>query len=164
MFAICLQKLGFINSFVYKPVQIQFYALTCKKGGRGYVSLRHNWLRDTIGKLFNNVNCKDVQIDPTLLPDNGQTLPIIVADQARLDISARSVWNACERAFFDVRVFHPLARAPSNADKTPRQMYFKLMTDRENGPTMQESCELKRDVSLHLSLPRPEEWEEKLNP
>ena len=59
-----------------------------------------------------------------LLPVNGQTLPSgsITADQARLDISARSVWNVCERAFFDVRVFHPLA--PSNADKTPRQMYL----------------------------------------
>ncbi|KAG1701696.1 hypothetical protein GQR58_004720 [Nymphon striatum] len=45
----------------------------------------------------------------------------ITADQARLDISARSVWNKLGRAFFDVRVFH--APAPSNMNKSIPQMY-----------------------------------------
>ena len=58
-----------------------------------------------------------------MLPTNGKSRSSgsITADQARLDISARSVWNVCERAFFDVRVFNPLA--PSNSNKQPSQMY-----------------------------------------
>ena len=81
------------------------------------MALRHNWLRDTIAKLLSSAKCKDVKIEPQLLPTNGKSLSSgsITADQARLDISARSVWNVCERAFFDVRVFNPLA--PSNSNK-----------------------------------------------
>ena len=58
-----------------------------------------------------------------LLPTDGQQLPngSVLGDQARLDISARSFWNTLERAFFDVRVFHPLA--PSNVSKSIPQMY-----------------------------------------
>ena len=45
-----------------------------------------------------------------------------VAENARLDISARSIWNPLERAFFDVRVFH--AQAPSNRNlKSIPRMY-----------------------------------------
>ena len=70
------------------------------------------------------VNCKDVQTEPILLPVNGMQLPrgTITGDQARLDVSARGVWNALERAFFDVRVFH--APAPTNATKPIPAMYL----------------------------------------
>ena len=97
------------------------HALICKRGG--YVSLRHNWLRDTIARLLDSAKCKDIQTEPMLLPTDGYTLTngTITTDHARLDISARSVWNTCERAFFDVRVFH--APAPSNMSKTIPQMY-----------------------------------------
>ena len=37
-------------------------------------------------------------------------------------VSARSVWNVLERAFFDIRVFH--APAPTNASKPIPQMYL----------------------------------------
>ena len=57
------------------------------------------------------------------MPVNNYHLPsgTILGDQARLDISARSVWNVLERAFFDVRVFHP--QAPTNAAKPIPMMY-----------------------------------------
>ena len=73
------------------------HALICKLGG--YTSMRHNWLRDTIGKIMKSVKCKDVQIEPWLLPVDGQHLPsgTELGDQARLDISARSVWNVLEQ-------------------------------------------------------------------
>ena len=76
------------------------HALICKLGG--YVSMRHNWLRDSIAKLMTTAKCKDVQVEPSLLPVNNYQLPqgTILGDQARLDISARSVWNVLERAFF----------------------------------------------------------------
>ena len=98
------------------------HALICKKGG--YVSMRHNGLRDTLAGVMRGAGCKDVQVEPQLLPTNNCQLPrsTIITDEARLDISARSVWNVLERAFFDVRVFHALA--PSNASKPIKQMYL----------------------------------------
>ena len=97
------------------------HCLICKKGG--YVSLRHNSLRDTTAELL-RTTCRDVVVEPTLLPTAGVALPpgSNKADNARLDVSARSVWNPLERAFFDVRVFH--APAPSNRNlKTIPRMY-----------------------------------------
>ena len=98
------------------------HLLVCKKGG--YVSMRHNSLRDLIAELMTNSYCKDVSTEPILLPVDGLQLPrgANIAEEARLDIAARSVWSPLERAFFDVRVFH--APAPSNrALNTIARMY-----------------------------------------
>ena len=88
------------------------HLLVCKRGG--YVSLRHNSLRDVMAEMLRNADCKDVTTEPALLPVNGVQLPksTNTAADARLDVSARSLWNPLERAFLDIRVFHPLA--PSN--------------------------------------------------
>ena len=98
------------------------HTLICKLGG--FVTMRHNWLRDSVAQVMRTAKCKDIQTEPLLLPINGQQLPsgTITGDQARLDISARSVWNVLERAFFDIRVFH--APAPTNASKPIHQMYL----------------------------------------
>ena len=98
------------------------HALICKLGG--FVTMRHNWLRDTVAEVMKTAKCKDIQTESLLLPTNGQQLPTgtITGDQARLDVSARSVWNVLERAFFDIRVFH--APAPTNASKPIPQMYL----------------------------------------
>ena len=57
--------------------------------------MRHNWLKDSLAKLMKNANCKHIQleVEPSLLPVNNYQLPCgtILGDQARLDISARSV-------------------------------------------------------------------------
>ena len=68
------------------------HCLMCKRGG--FVSLRHNSLRDTTAGLVEQV-CKDVCIEPPLIPLTGETLPASsnTADEARLDISARSFWT-----------------------------------------------------------------------
>ena len=98
------------------------HALICKLGG--FVTMRHNWLRDSVATVMKTAKCKDIQIEPLLLPTNGLQLPAgtITGDQARLDVSARSVWNVLERAFFDIRVFH--APAPTNAAHTIPKMYL----------------------------------------
>ena len=86
--------------------------------------MRHNSLRDLIAELMTNSYCKDVSTEPILLPVDGLQLPrgANIAEEARLDIAARSVWSPLERAFFDVRVFH--APAPSNrALNTIARMY-----------------------------------------
>ena len=67
------------------------HSLVCKKGG--YVSMRHNALRNTEGILMREV-CKDVQIEPVLIPtetdlQNGTNM----AERARLDISARGIFS-----------------------------------------------------------------------
>ena len=48
------------------------HCLTCKKGG--YVTLRHNSLRDLLAELLEEI-CKDVVIEPPLLPLTGEKLP-----------------------------------------------------------------------------------------
>ena len=99
------------------------HCLTCKKGG--YVSLRHNALRNTEAALLKEV-CHDVKIEPVLMPieetdDFFQLASTSTEDNARLDISARGVWSPMDRVFFDIRVTHP--NTLSNERKPPIQIY-----------------------------------------
>ena len=65
--------------------------------------------------------CHDVCVEPTLQPITGEVFSnatAIADDGARLDIAANGFWGGrSERAFFDVRVFNPLA--PSNRQPLP---------------------------------------------
>ena len=96
------------------------HALTCKRGG--YVSMRHNALRNAEAALLQEV-CHDVKIEPSLIPVNGEEFLASTSteDHARLDISARGVWSPMERVFIDVRVTHP--NTQTNGSKSLRQIY-----------------------------------------
>ena len=95
------------------------HILTCKKGG--YVSMRHNAIRDAEAKLMREV-CKDVNIEPNLIPTEGdRDIQGNIAAGARLDISARGMWSPCEKTFFDVRITHP--NTESNRTKSIAQIY-----------------------------------------
>ena len=94
------------------------HILTCKKGG--YVSMRHNALRDAEAKLMQEV-CADVRIEPELIPTNEELIVGNTAPKARLDVSARGLWSKYERTFFDVRVTHP--NAESHMRKSLEQLY-----------------------------------------
>jgi hypothetical protein len=98
------------------------HVMTCKKGG--YVTFRHNALRDTEAELLREV-CKDVRIEPPLLPTDKKCHPpsTNTQDQARLDIVATGLWGTFERTFFDVRVTH--AGAKSNIDKPLDKLLLK---------------------------------------
>ena len=99
------------------------HSLICKRGG--FVSLRHNKIRDLEASFLSEV-CKDVTTEPPLLPLSGETFDHRTAnrsDEARLDISARGVWSSMDKAFFDIRIFHP--GAESNKHLTPENMYAK---------------------------------------
>ena len=76
------------------------HVLICKRGG--YVSMRHNVLRDVEAKLLEKVCC-DVRVEPALIETN--------APNERPDISARGVWSRYEKTFFDVKVMHPTAQS-----------------------------------------------------
>ena len=96
------------------------HCLSCKNGG--YVSIRHNAVRDTTSEILKEV-CKDVRVEPALLPVTGEDLPAgsNVSDGARADVSALGFWMPLSRAFFDVRVINPMARY--NWSKEVDKMY-----------------------------------------
>lgn len=92
--------------------------------------MRHNELRNTEAELLREV-CKDVATEPTLLtltaPEKA-SMPnsAIVSDDARLDVSARGFWNPMQKAYFDVRVFHP------NSDSYKNKPVSTLYRNHEN--------------------------------
>jgi len=53
--------------------------------------------------------CRDILTEPTYLPmnENDFERKVNTADNARLDISARGLWNSCAKTLFDVRITHP---------------------------------------------------------
>ena len=93
--------------------------LNCKLSG--YVTIRHNNIRDLEAALLKDV-CKDVKIEPELMPlGNSETQSSNTAEKARLDVSAVGIWSSMERTFLDIRVTHP--NSPSYMDMTPDQLY-----------------------------------------
>ena len=86
------------------------HCLTCKCGG--YVSLRHDSLRNTTAKLLDQV-CSDVYPEPPLINVAGEQLPpgTNVQDGARLDVSARNFWTPLDTFF--LKVSHKCTTATS---------------------------------------------------
>ena len=84
------------------------HCLTCRRGG--FVIWRHDTIRNTIFDLVKDV-CKDTRKEPALLPVGGRQLPAgsNTSDGARSDVSALGFWRPLCRAFFDIKVFNPLA-------------------------------------------------------
>ena len=56
--------------------------------------------------------------EPPLTPLTGEVLPISANtnDRARVDIAARDFWVKDEMAFFDIKVFNPIAKSNLNKD------------------------------------------------
>ena len=68
------------------------HAMSCKKGE--FITIRHNDLRDLTANLLTEV-CKDVDIEPQLLPVMGETFENRTANtsnEARVDIKSRRFW------------------------------------------------------------------------
>jgi hypothetical protein len=103
------------------------HILVCMKGG--YVSMRHNALRDVEAKIMQEV-CSDVKVEPMLLPTDEERTAGSTAVRARLDVSARGVWGRCERTFVDVRVTHPTAQ--SYVAKSMQQQYSENEREKKN--------------------------------
>ena len=97
------------------------HALSCKMGG--YVSMRHNRIRDLEAELMREV-CNDVRIEPELLPlENDETITGNRAQKARLDVSGNGIWGPQEKTFLDVRIMHP--NSPSYRNKDISQVYIQ---------------------------------------
>ncbi len=89
------------------------HTLSCPNGG--YTIMRHNCLRDLEGELMKEV-CRDVKIEPELLPVGEREMAGNTADKARLDVSGVGVHGAHERTFTDIKVFHPNCKAYVSKD------------------------------------------------
>ena len=99
------------------------HTLDCKKGG--FVSMRHDAIRDCTANLLRDAGCKDVRTEPDLLPVDPRKFKRRTNTQAgaRLDVSARGVWSTFERSFYDVRVTHP--NCLSNVGKPVADIYIE---------------------------------------
>ena len=80
------------------------HTLSCPNGG--YVYMRHDGVRDLEAELMREV-CRDVKVEPALIPIGEQEMGGNVAEKARLDVSGVGVWGTHERTFLDVKIFHP---------------------------------------------------------
>ncbi|KAL5266928.1 hypothetical protein ACHWQZ_G004092 [Mnemiopsis leidyi] len=111
---------GRSETCVCGEINTQDHSLICKKGG--FVSIRHNTVRDATASLLEKV-AYGVETEPHLLPVGNRTLPSgsNISDGARLDVAARGFWTPLDKAFFDIRVLHP--GAMSNNNKSLEKMY-----------------------------------------
>ena len=100
------------------------HAISCPCGG--YPSLRHNEIRDFTAHLLTEVCC-NVGIEPPLQSLTGESLSYRtsnIEDGARLDVAANGFWECGDqRAFFDIRVFNPIA--PSHLNSSLSNCYRK---------------------------------------
>ena len=72
-------------------------------------------MRDLTANLLVEAGCRDVVIEPHLLPLTGEEFKYhsaITTEEARLDVSARDLWSPMAKLFLDFRVFN--SRAPTN--------------------------------------------------
>ena len=118
------------------------HALGCPCGG--YPSIRHNELRDITAELLTEV-CHSVGIEPTLQPLTGEQFSYRsanVEDGARLDVVAEGFWDHRQKAYFNVKVFNPLAPTYSStslpqcyrrAELEKRRMYEDRIREVEYG-------------------------------
>ena len=73
--------------------------------------------------------CKDVAIEPRLLPVTGETFELRstnIEDDARLDVKARGFYRQGQVAFFDIRIVH------LNAESNKSQPTEKILLRHEN--------------------------------
>ena len=119
------------------------HALSCPRGG--YPILRHNELRDITAQFLDKI-CPNVIVEPTLQPLSGESLSYRTSnteDGARLDVAATSFWDCHgQSAFFDVRVFNPLAQTHVSQplatcyrkhEREKRRIYEQRVRDVEHG-------------------------------
>ena len=78
--------------------------------------MRHDEVRDLTAQMLREV-CRDVSTEPRLLPLGGETFnyqTANISNDARVDLSASGFWTRGQRAFFDIRIFDPMAPCHSN--------------------------------------------------
>ena len=78
------------------------HAMVCKTGG--FIHAPHDNVKNLEASLLSRV-CKDVAIEPSLLPVTGEEFVLRSAnfeDDSRLDVKARGFYRQGQTAFFDI--------------------------------------------------------------
>ena len=84
----------------------------------------HNEVRDLLAALSLDAGYKDIAIEPTLQPVQGEQFKHKTAkreDDAHPDVRVRGFWKNWRNAFFDVTAFSPYA--PSYQGKSLKSLY-----------------------------------------
>ena len=159
------------------------HILTCHKGG--YLYFRHNVLVDAEAELLREAKCKNVYIEPSLLPTAKELHPrgTCTDDGARLDISAIGLFGRCEKTFMDVRVFHanaqshiktPLDKLYLNQEKEKKVKYNSRIINTEKatlvplvfstaGGTGRECEKYHKKVAEKIATIRHEQYADVMN-
>ena len=113
-----------------KPYDLT-HALNCTKGG--FVTMRHDWVRDFEAKLLRQAGCKDVQTEPPLQSTNGFTFrsSANTEEGARLDVRAKGFWRRSQNAFFDVHITNVDSESYKN------KKIQSVLREKENGKKRQ---------------------------
>ena len=109
----------------------QDHAMVCPKGG--FIAIRHDEVRDLTYEMLKEV-CSYVTKEPTLQPLTGETFKYKTANtqnNARVDLMARGFWTRGQNAFFDVRIFDPMAQCYEN--KTLEQAHSTNEQEKKRG-------------------------------
>ena len=119
------------------------HAFTCPHGG--YPTLRHNEIRDITAQLMSEV-CPNVATEPILQPVTNERFfhrSANTGTDARLDVRAQRFWGIHhQQAYFDVRVFNPLATSNRQSaistcfrshDREKRRVYEQRVRNVERG-------------------------------
>ena len=59
-------------------------------------------------------------------------IKVNTADNARLDISVRGLWNSCEKTFFDIRITHPTSQSYSGKSMAEVYQQHQKVKDKYN--------------------------------
>ena len=109
------------------------HSQTCCVGG--FIHMRHDHVRDLIASQMREVY-RDVQTEPPLTPLEGEVLQprsANTSDDARADIRINGFWTPQQSAFFDVRVFYPLARTYREQNLSTLLRVFEAEKKRQYG-------------------------------
>ena len=93
------------------------------RGVRVITMKRHNEIRDLMAELLAET-ASGVSTEPRLQPLHDEVFQLRSAnreDEARLDVRASNFWCKGQEAFFDIRVFYPIA--PSYRQKDLISLY-----------------------------------------
>ena len=159
------------------------HALSCPNGG--FLIIRHNELRDLTAKFLTEV-CHNVAVEPHLMPVSGEILPTSAnkEDGARPDIVAMGFWgDRKQKAFFDVKVFNPLARSYRDltlthcyekCEKMKKRQYGARIRDVEHGSftplifsiqggMSKETTVMYKRLASMITVKRPQDYSKTIN-
>ena len=112
--------------------------MTCRQGR--YISLRHNELRDMTASMMAEALVY-MEVEPKLQAVGEECLPVSAnrSEEARLDVRVRGFWGeAMQEAFFDIRVFHPIASSYRNTSSENLHHQHERQKKREYGDRVRQ--------------------------